>query len=61
MLAALFSGRMAGLLRLADVVRTAGMEHRSAAQAVKRLAQTPAHDPERQRLAAKLRGEMSII
>jgi putative transposase len=50
-----------GGLRLAEVVRQAGMKYQAAAQAVKRFGQEMAEDAERKRFVSKLKDEVSTI
>jgi hypothetical protein len=50
-----------GGLRLAEVVREAGMKYQAGAQGVKRFGVALADDPERKRFVSKLKRELSII
>jgi hypothetical protein len=50
-----------GGLRLAEVVREAGLKYQAAAQAVKRFGQALPDDPERKRFVAALQRDMSTF
>jgi hypothetical protein len=49
-----------GGLRLAEVVREAGVNYQAGAQGVKRFGEALADDPERERFVSKLKRELSI-